>query len=1426
MRQLYRFTDQEIDILGQYWQQSKSAARAGDMRPGETLATATRRIFGDTINSKRINNVPGTATIAGTTSAGTGHMFRGIDKKIEAMTTGLEKSNDGQFIVTTQLLYDIKSHYESEIDKLKNAGRLSEDVMEQIIALQKDVDGIGRVLAKVQGNDDVITRINLGAGQFMGEAMVMGSKKAEKIFGLKDGLIPYVIADSSAVKTEVGTDAVRNLLMNIGSGGDQVFTDPLMFLSHSEYFMQPNMIRILRQNALEGIGKTNEFMGAATRDAAIEAIPKAVIEQIRTEALSIPGGMEDIDRIPFRHQYSHLKRINEAQDIQRLLASGVDPRKIPQLVRRITDYYNAQVVRLKDGRAEVIMPTANRYNLRTFDVRLDKALGFEDFQKEVARIPVDLARYGSPSGFVQQPGYGKLTGLTTPVSNPSEIPLLGFRIKGKAMMLAGEAAYLYQHSLGGFDLDDKGVPLMSTFTDSSGKKRLAFMTLRQPTAFQESIAMSADLRHHGTLKAALGKDKKFLSILNDPQALREIGISSDSPIINGIKRAIGSRKQDELILPNTPLKDIEAVIIKIKEKAYGSLLPELTPRQMVKMAMIQSPSMLGLDAITSSGKPFAQMATELGIDPNSVAPGYQSDLVYQVLKAEGENERTAQLISSLERKLGFEISGSTDEEKMEVVSQLVLGKNAPGYFRGIEHIIAAESEKFLELIQKQAANVGIEDTIGVFINRQSMATYTVDAAASIIGGGDRALYEAFQKSSAFLTVSASNAVDIAKSVGLQLKVDHFSRAAQAIRIEQGISDEVAEKVWQAYVDSMSEEERIALAGGQGASLRLSPVGENMLRSQAGISFARGKQVLDQVLSTGSIDEDQLFGLERSLFERATGYARVGNEQEIEKIRVHILRGFNEFLEYVEANKQRLNLSNQAENQVKEYLRQQIEILESGEKGLVIRDGKITGGALYSFFMRQGTEAYEKYAKHDQVVQMMKEIQATADLTKSSSLRKARQEALNMTATADPEYTGKVKAVIDKYDKNIKEISKIEKMLNNTSDVQIYQLRKLRIELNTKIGEAILGIQQSQAATATGKSVLDIVDTFDALLEQKDVTVAAILKSEMITEDNPDVAMVIKLFNQSRIRRLAVLQRRSTDLDAMSRMSNAFDIVEDLRQRITGSRLTSVTDITEMSADQAKEYISELRSLTGKGKGEDAVIINQLRSSGLIPDLTDQQEEAINLVKELAGRTRKNSATDFLDGSPEVINAYNFYTSSRSVQQAEQQALDLFQSSNVQIDNSMRTILSNVVNSSPVSVVRTSYKRFKDSFKTGALGDAFRDKGVKTAVVAAAALAAFGFIYSAKKERGQQEMTGPPMLPGGSAYETDYPKMEMSSNPYSYSNQSSVGMQYKVYLNGSTDQAENLSSMLGGVVDGPINSTMYNSLPNLGQDRYAEVASRF
>lgn len=131
--------------------------------------------------------------------------------------------------------------------------------------------------------------------------------------------------------------------------------------------------------------------------------------------------------------------------------------------------------------------------------------------------------------------------------------------------------------------------------------------------------------------------------------------------------------------------------------------------------------------------------------------------------------------------------------------------------------------------------------------------------------------------------------------------------------------------------------------------------------------------------------------------------------------------------------------------------------------------------------------------------------------------------------------------------------------------------------------------------------------------------------------------------------------------------------------------------------------------------------------------------------------------------------------------------------------------------------QTAYRR---------IGKEFFDKPiVKKSAYAVAGLIAASFLYSASKDRTQEDAAGPPLLPGGSAYEAMSqrdPQMPETSMFSGYDE----GVGYSVNIEGTREQAESFSRAIGSVARGPVNSTMYRGLPQLGKDPYSQIASSY
>jgi len=145
-----------------------------------------------------------------------------------------------------------------------------------------------------------------------------------------------------------------------------------------------------------------------------------------------------------------------------------------------------------------------------------------------------------------------------------------------------------------------------------------------------------------------------------------------------------------------------------------------------------------------------------------------------------------------------------------------------------------------------------------------------------------------------------------------------------------------------------------------------------------------------------------------------------------------------------------------------------------------------------------------------------------------------------------------------------------------------------------------------------------------------------------------------------------------------------------------------------------------------------------------------------------------------------------------------------------------TLGDDVVDSSVTNP--STYRRITDNWKQSKLYEAFGDPIVKKSSYALVGLIAASLLYSGAKDRSQDDMSGPPLLPGGSAYESMVQREPSVPNVSMFSGYNQ-GTSYSVNIEGSQSQIDSFSSVAGG--NG--SSTIYRGLPQLGRDPYPELA---
>jgi len=139
--------------------------------------------------------------------------------------------------------------------------------------------------------------------------------------------------------------------------------------------------------------------------------------------------------------------------------------------------------------------------------------------------------------------------------------------------------------------------------------------------------------------------------------------------------------------------------------------------------------------------------------------------------------------------------------------------------------------------------------------------------------------------------------------------------------------------------------------------------------------------------------------------------------------------------------------------------------------------------------------------------------------------------------------------------------------------------------------------------------------------------------------------------------------------------------------------------------------------------------------------------------------------------------------------------------------------------------RTKYKKISKFMKEDLASLFSENKIFRNSIYGMGALIAGSLIYSAVQDRAPENVGGPPLLPGGSAYEKHAQRIPQV--PQIVDGSYSPGMSYKVNLYGNRSETEDFLRIFSGFGQNmDVDTTMYPGTPQVSRDPYQEIASGY
>jgi hypothetical protein len=1327
-------------------------------------------------------------------------------RTMRAAIEDVEKMRDGEFVGTTRFINEQKKELiRQKEDLISRPGLKTEEDLLEIKKVQKQIDGLESMLKKKLGGSkakSTIARIFFPEGSFAGGLLdIAGGLKGEMAI-IANNLLPTqlrgfnLIAPKSAFKKEVASSEALVQFNVAKKTKGIVYTDPLMIAYDSKYMNSPEFREALDQNVNKQIAAIQDFQRTGVlpeeaRKAIFEAIDQDLIDGLSDDAPVKNLGVKLGDLTPGARS-AVLRNRQEAETIRQLMASGVDPRNIPALLRRINEYFSTQAFRMKGDRVDLAMPDARRSSIRTYSSELARGKDIAQHEEVMVKVSQNLAN--APDAVKASMGID--------ASGAGKANFVQFQLDGSRMKISGPNAALYHHALGTFDLDDSVVDNVVSFRDASGSDRMGFMVGRQPTGLQEKIFMQADLTHNNTLKTILEKSSgDFRSLMNDPSAIYSLS-ASERQVLADVQKVLDGDKKINLRKLGHSSADVEKVLIKLR-KTHGqnhgfTTLMKIAQEDLDEMVATKSSSALGLDKVmaqlSGGSMSHTDFMADFGMQPNA-APMYSKGNFQNLITEAGEREDDGKLVQIFNDRMADQPGYVNVNTRAEIEA---LASSDP--------LAKVRMDAAVDLVSdlgKKANLPSVENTIGLYINRQAASVAMSDQVDAIL---DKQLagelidyikpdgtsikmplkdYVKIQYSSAL--IPPSNAVDaVTDSSPLLLRADEMRERMRQLDVINIAERQFAGGIASALDDGVkvSEEAVTTILKDLGTRLGVDQAGNGLVtlgdagkhtidQSNKGLGFVRAMQIAVQIRDTGVVDEGSLAGYDPVLISGET-YGRVAKQDSDRMVK-----------DFIEQMKEARDLV--ADPSQKAAIQSSIDELE----GMTFED------KIERIRLKEGTAAYQEYSGTASLKGQAGRAKDAIDGQSALGQKQARLATDILAPTRRAQYMDSVDQLINSQIdglENIKHLADGDTLDASTQTLKAFET----IKVNASFYQGLSAI----AHQTPGANILDINDTLEAgLTSRYGRTIARSILSSETAIDGSETAMR-DIQTRSRQQRVSKYNLQTADKDAAESVQQRFN-------RIRGGR-TDVS-LAEISQNEARAYLDYVDSYEKKNK--------------FLPNTFDN--DVYDFMRYTAGGTE-----DLLGAQGDAFEAYRYFGAQNNLNTLADEfstgAIDNLLMPDSDIDDVTRRIVAD----DPSSVNMGSrasngaYTRVQDFMDSPALRQVYENPTIRRGAMGLAALAVFGFVYSARKDRTSDEMSGPPLLPGGSAYESDMPKYVPSLSNLKYLNPVVAGMQYKINVNGSQKDIEKMQSLTEGVVDGPVNSTMYNSLPRLGSDPYQNVASRF
>lgn len=1281
-----------------------------------------------------------------------------IDQKfsiIDILLDEIEKGSDGSMLINTPYTKAIQRGYQAELDELDKLYSQAKNRLEKedILLKKREIQKAMSQLDESKGLSQITVRGNVvfDEGDATRPARIFSLKGAAMDVEFTGRYTKYsIVAPKATTKRETRISGVRDILNISGTGESKgaVYADPMLDAFHSAVFGSTQSQKLGREYSQQVQKELNAMLKANRIDES-----STFFQSLQRAANEMSSDLLETQ------QYSQLMHRTLAQEILAIHKSGVPLDQHPRAMNRILDFAQKEFFKLKKGIPLPVMPDVYRFALNAESTQVGISGG---------RMFLDMA----DSNIAMDEGFS--------------INTTRVRFSNHNLLMTERDVIRFHHALGGFDLDDKGLPVLGTYM-SNGKRRLAMAMARQPTGAGEMVGF-VEFRDVESYRELFGHNKDFLKtldqmILDEEEKLAYLQGSGGSPALqrlNILKENLTGKltAEDMTRIDESGILDqLEETIIDVRDRLYGG------KARTFNRSYFEALGVLKQGESTVNFFAGSRLVDFAGVDPGLASLGFQK-LKTEVMTLNLENDVFTALehlmtdqqktqLGAIRNQIeqlkepayaGRAIPGSLYDDPSQVAAleeaQTNLSKASKDFYKTLDGFgldkdkrAIAMNKYYLEAMEKAATENG--NNLGRHVNRATVIADGLNQFEKAFGS-NQAINDALRSKGYVIGLPASEtAVDMTQtftSGRLTLKAE--AETAADLRYGMDIFKRM-------YGNNFDLEEH----GADSVSRYGKMFG--YLQNREGKTFTLDKALLE----FGKLNTEDL----RSF---AESYIAGAEERIAEGI------GIEEDLSTIKA------LFNKGDAPGK---RQLIDALT--QTGII-------GRGNLSETISVAKEAFDYLnATRKRFSDNLNELRDTLTAGMGKNATEARESA-RVILDANKEIFKELNDSTKKY-REAQEIlnSGIEKgnfiSAARREELSIgFEGARLRAEgLKTELGDNLLsGINEVRSQRPlTGFNLLNALQ-LEALDRGMSPYVFEGLQ-DLTENSNEEFANFFARVNRAK-RQKAAYMKATSNLQVQSMVDNFFATTSSMRDLLLG-------DIVGGTLLDLSQYGDVTNVFSASGINIDATQLRAALNEGVM-DTTDQNIATIaNAI-----RSRALYETQILD--PAVDDFLNGQISADKVVGPKDGPTGI-----------VRDVLRELGDQSPSNVNPSKFKRLDMDYLT----EQFSKPSVQKAAIGAGLLIAGSFLYQNKKDRTAEDAAGPPLLPGGSAYEEGYPSPNVSMPQVAGGGYSS-GMSYKVSLYGSREEVERFQQAASGVTNGSVNSTMYNRIPSVTSDPYQQLASSF